>query len=128
MVTHKGIATVVTKARLSLSASLRKAVHLRAERTTLPQELVMLIELLGSNVLRTCFFFLRFVSLPLIYVSAYFTPITASVGEDTVLYQTLIRPKDDIIPFLSLLVSATPPFILLQVFREELEQDSFSFM
>lgn len=118
---------MVTKASL-FSGSLRKAAHLQAERTTLPRELVMLIELLGSNVLRTCFFFLYLSLSPLIYVSAYFTPITASVGEDTVLCQTLIRPKDDIIPFLSLLVSATPPFILLQLSREELEQDSFSFM
>lgn len=64
---------MVTKARLPLSASLRNTVHLRAERTTLPQELVMLIELHGSNVLRICFFFfcLSPLDIPLCLFHAY---------------------------------------------------------
>lgn len=48
MVLHKGIPSVLTEAALPLSAS-----HLQAAaRTTL-----LLIELHGSNVLGTCFFF-----------------------------------------------------------------------
>lgn len=100
MVMHKGIPSVLSKAWLPLSASLRDAVHLQAERTTFLQELVMLIELLASNILRTFFFPTVFPLL--IYLFVYFTPITMSVLRDTVFYWSLIHPKDNVIPCLSL--------------------------
>lgn len=53
------------------------AVHLGAERTTLPQELVMLMELHSSSIPGTGFY-------SSVYLSVYFTPITASAGRDTV--------------------------------------------
>lgn len=67
------------------------------------------------------------VSLPVIYLSAYFTPITTSVRGDTVSDWTLICPKDDIIPFLSLLVSATPPSILFTALRRGARVKQFFF-
>lgn len=82
----------------------------------------MLIELPRLQYPRDMFFFFFFLSsLSSRYTSlVYFMPITTSVRGDTVFYRTLICPEDDIIPlFLSLLVSAAPPFILLLLSGEE---------
>lgn len=125
MVAHKRVPSVVTRARLPLSASLRKLGASPGWEDNAPQGACHVDRAAQLGCPQDMFFFS--VSLPLICLPAYVTPITASVRGDSVPDWTLICPKDDIHHLLSLLVSAAPPCILLQLSEEQLEWNIFSF-
>lgn len=77
-------------------------------------------------------FFSPSVSLLLIYLAVYFTPITVSVRRDTVSYWSLICPTDDVVPCLffspsTLLVVSALPFILSLLPGEEEHEYKFFF-